>query len=286
MPYKLVGMSFYDLVEDLQRIMTAINRQMLDNFYLSNTPRTEIVEGQVNLDDFLNPVPGGAVRVKAPNMMREIQVPSIAAQAMQGIEYFKNVRDGRTGVKEFSQGLVGNELSKSQIGSEGVSQLMDQAATRQKLLARVFAETGIKRLYRLILKMVTQYQDREEQVKVNGAWMAVDPREWANNYDMVVSVGIGTQSKQVQVAQAMQLLQIQQAAAQASPGLVTPTNAFNTLEDLTSTLGKSDVSRYFTAPDPNAPTAQAPDPNAHKMAEIQANAQIKQAEMQQQGQLQ
>lgn len=209
MPYKLVGMSFYDLVEDLQRIMTAINRQMLDNFYLSNTPRTEIVEGQVNLDDFLNPVPGGAVRVKQAGMMREIQVPSIAAQAMQGIEYFKNVRDGRTGVKEFSQGLVGDELSKSNIGSQGVSQLMDQAATRQKLLARVFAETGIKRLYRLILKMVTQYQDREEQVKVNGTWMAVDPREWANNYDMVVSVGIGTQSKQVQVAQAMQLLQIQ-----------------------------------------------------------------------------
>ncbi|HVI55481.1 MAG TPA: hypothetical protein VM621_10575 [Luteibacter sp.] len=284
MPYKLVGMSFYDLVEDLQRIMTAINRQMLDNFYLSNTPRTEIVEGQVNLDDFLNPVPGGAIRVKQSGMMREVTVPSIAAQAMQGIEYFKNVRDGRTGVKEFSQGLVGNELSKSNIGSEGVSQLMDQAATRQKLLARVFAETGIKRLYRLILKMVTQYQDREEQVKVNGQWLAVDPREWANNYDMVVSVGIGTQSKQVQVAQAMQLLQIQQQAGQY--GLTVPQNAYNTLEDLTAALGKTDVSRYFTAPDPSQPPPQAPDPNAHKMAAIQANAQIKQAELQQQGQLQ
>lgn len=121
-------------------------------------------------------------------------------------------------------------------------------------------------------------------MKVNGAWMAVDPREWANNYDMVVSVGIGTQSKQVQVAQAMQLLQIQQQASQY--GLVQPMNAFNTLEDLTSTLGKSDVSRYFTAPDPTKPPPQQPDPNAAAMAKVQADSQARSAELQQQGVLQ
>ncbi|NKJ22011.1 hypothetical protein [Dyella sp. SG609] len=125
MPYKLIGLSMWDLVEDLQRIKTAITRQYLDNLYLANTPRTTVVEGQVNLDDLLNPRPGGLVRTKSLDAMSVIQTPDIGAQALGGIQFFDGVRDARTGIKEFSQGLVGNELSKSKIGSEGLQQLMD-----------------------------------------------------------------------------------------------------------------------------------------------------------------
>jgi hypothetical protein len=69
----------WDLVEDLQRIKTAITRQYLDNLYLANTPRTAVVEGQVNLDDLLNPRPGGLVRTKALDAMQTIQTPDIGA---------------------------------------------------------------------------------------------------------------------------------------------------------------------------------------------------------------
>lgn len=284
MPYKLVGMSLYDLVEDLQRIKTALMRQMLDNFYLANTPRTEIVEGQVNLDDFLNPVPGGVVRVKQAGMMREIVPPNITAQAQAGLEYINKIRDGRTGVKEFSQGLVGEELSQSQIGSQGVAQLADAAAQRMELIARVIAETGIKRLYKLILKLATTYQDRQQQIKINGHWQQVDPRAWANDYDMVVSVGVGTASKDRQMQQLQLLIGLQEKAA--AYGLVQPQNGYNALAKLAEQMGYKDPSQYFTPPDPNAPPPQQPDPNAGEMAKLQAQSQLKQAEMQQQGQLQ
>lgn len=284
MPYKLVGMSLYDLVEDLQRIKTALMRQMLDNFYLANTPRTEIVEGQVNLDDFLNPVPGGVVRVKQAGMMREIVPPNITAQAQAGLEYINKIRDGRTGVKEFSQGLVGEELSQSQIGSQGVAQLADAAAQRMELIARVIAETGIKRLYKLILKLATTYQDRQQQIKINGHWQQVDPRAWANDYDMVVSVGVGTASKDRQMQQLQLLIGLQEKAA--TYGLVQPQNGYNALAKLAEQMGYKDPSQYFTPPDPNAPPPQQPDPNAGEMAKLQAQSQLKQAEMQQQGQLQ
>jgi hypothetical protein len=284
MPYKLVGMSLYDLVEDLQRIKTALMRQMLDNFYLANTPRTEIVEGQVNLDDFLNPVPGGVVRVKQAGQMREIVPPNITAQAQAGLEYINKIRDGRTGVKEFSQGLVGEELSQSQIGSQGVAQLADAAAQRMELIARVIAETGIKRLYKLILKLATTYQDRQQQIKINGHWQQVDPRAWANDYDMVVSVGVGTASKDRQMQQLQLLIGLQEKAA--TYGLVQPQNGYNALAKLAEQMGYKDPSQYFTPPDTNAPPPQPPDPNAGEMAKLQAQSQLKQAEMQQQGQLQ
>src|SRR3546814_643415 len=41
MPYKVFGLSFYDLMEDLQRVKTALTRQVLDNVYLTNNPMKE-----------------------------------------------------------------------------------------------------------------------------------------------------------------------------------------------------------------------------------------------------
>lgn len=285
MPYKLIGLSMYDMVEDLMRIKTAITRQYLDNVYLANTPRTGVVEGMVNLDDLLNPRPGGIVRMKDPNGLVPIQTQDIGPSALAGIAHFNDVRDARTGIKEFSQGLVGEEISKSQIGSQGVAQLADAAAQRIELMARVFAETGIKRLYLLLLKNAKQYQDSAAEIKVSGQWMQVDPRAWANRYDMVISVGVGTASKDRQAQNAMQLLQIQQQASQY--GLVQPQNAYNALEDLSSALGKKDASRYFTAPDPNNPPPSQPDPAQVQMqmeqAKMQFQAQLEQ--MKQQGQI-
>src|SRR3712207_7219295 len=54
-------------------------------------------------------------------------------------------------------------LFRSNMGSEGVQALMQAGAQRIRLIARVLAETGIKRLYKLVLKNVTQYQDRSEE---------------------------------------------------------------------------------------------------------------------------
>lgn len=281
MPYKLIGLSMWDLTEDIQRIKTAVTRQYLDNLYLANNPQKIVVAGQVNLDDLLNPRPGGIIRADNPDAVRELTTTDIGPNAQAGINYFDSVRDNRTGIKQFSQGLVGEELSKSQIGSEGVATLQDQADQRLELIARVIAETFISRIYKLLLKNATQYQDREAQIKVNGNWMAVDPRAWKNNYSMSVSIGIGTSSKAKQIQNAVMLLQIQQQAAQY--GLVQPQNAYSSLEDLLAAMGKKDVGRYFTAPGEGPQQQDKPDP---ALLKIQADSQAKQAEMQQQGQLQ
>lgn len=265
MPYKLVGLSFYDLIEDLQRIKTAITRQMLDSMYLANNPRTVVVDGQVNLDDLLVARPGGIVRAKSLGAVEPFPVTDISGSAQASITFFNQVRDSRSGVKEYTQGLVGNELSQSQIGSQGVAILADAAAQRIELIARVLAETGIKRIYRLLLKLITQYQDRQAQMKVNGHWMQIDPRSWKHEYDMTVSVGIGTASKERKQQSAMQILNIQKEAAPM--GFVQPQNAYNALDELCETMGYRDVSRFFTMPQPQ--TGPKPPSPEQQMAQIQ-----------------
>lgn len=280
MPYKLIGLSLHDLTEELQLINTALTRQYLDNAYLANNPRTIAVLDQVNLDDLLDNRAGGVVRAKSVDAVRELITSPVGAQVLSGIQYFKSVRDSRTGVQDFNQGLLGDELSKSNIGSQGVSLLHDASAQRIDLIARVLAETGIKRIYQLILKMVTQYQNKDEQVRVNGHWMRVDPRGWRDNYGMSVSVGLGNSSKAHQAQKVMQLLQVQQQASQY--GLVQPVNAYNALTEMCKQMGYKDATRFFTAPDPNGqpqPNQQA-DQHQSAMAlqsqKLQAESQLAQ----------
>ncbi|HZF98251.1 MAG TPA: hypothetical protein VEY92_08420 [Pseudoxanthomonas sp.] len=299
MPYKIIGLSLYDLVEDLQRIKTVLMRQMLDNVYLSNNQRTEVVEGQVNLDDLLQPRPGGIVRVKALGSTRDITTPFIAAAGMEIINQIDAIRDTRTGVTEMNSNLNAEALSKSNVGSEGAMALMQQGAQRIELVARVLAETGIKRMWMLMLKNVSQYQNRAQQVKINGRWLQIDPREWKNKYDMTVSVGVGTLGKQ-QRASALQMIgQAQEKLLMAGiPGMVTPINLYNTATRLTEELGYKDSDQFFTAPDPNPqpPPPPPPDPaieiermkqeGAQQLAQLKGQVDIQVEQMRQESQAQ
>jgi hypothetical protein len=65
--HRFFGRSIADLVMPLQREKTALKRGALDNLYLHNNPRVEVVEanaGPNTLDDLLVSRPGGVVRTK------------------------------------------------------------------------------------------------------------------------------------------------------------------------------------------------------------------------------
>ena len=275
MPYKVIGLGFYDLVEDLQRIKTALTRQVLDNVYLSNNPITEVVVGKVDLDDVLSPRPGGIRKVKELGMTREVSVPFVAGAGMQIIEAVDAVRDTRTGVTEMNSTINAESLSKSNVGSEGVQALMNAGAQRLRLVARVLAETGIKRMYMLMLKNVSQHTDRVQQVRINGRWLAIDPREWRNRYNMTVSVGVGTFGRQQQIAN---LSLIGQAQEKVLPlGLATPANIYQTAKRTVEAMGYRDSEQFFTAPQeqPQQPQQQEQPEQSQEAQAIIAAEQIK-----------
>lgn len=292
MPYKVVGLGLYDLVEDLQRIKTALSRQVLDNVYLSNNPRTEVLEGQVNLDDLLNPRPGGIVRVKSANAMREVSVPFVATAGMEIMQFIDQVRDTRTGVTEANSAMTADSLSKSNVGSEGVQALMQSGAQRIRLIARVLAETLVKRIYRLVLKEVTQYQDRPAQIQINGRWLEVNPREWKNGFRLRVNVGVGTTEKRQQIANLTMLGEAQGRLIEV--GIVTPENLLNTATDLVKAMGYHEPERYFSQPQPPQPEGPPPEVMLEQMKQqgrlqeiqIKAQSDIQVEQMKQEAQAQ
>ena len=112
MPHRFYGRSVSELVEDVQLVKSTVMRQLLDNMYLTNNNRVAIMDGMVNLDDLLTSRPGGVVRTKQPpsQVMLPMQNQTISQQAFPLLEYLDTVRETRTGVTRYSQGLDADQF--------------------------------------------------------------------------------------------------------------------------------------------------------------------------------
>lgn len=272
-PHVHHGQSIADIVSDLQRIHTVLVRGFLDNMYLANNGRNAIDANRVNLDDMLTSRPGGVVRVQGnPG---DAILPLVHAQAggdvLQAMEYMRSVKENRTGVTAYNQGMDANSLNKT---ASGVTQIMTAAQQRVEMIARIFAETGVKDLMLLIHAMSIKHGRSGEMLKLRNQWTPVDPRSWKTRRDMTVAVGLGTGNKDQMLQHLMMILQMQQ---QAIPlGLATPKNAYNALKRLTQNAGFKQPDEFWTEP-PDGPMPPQPNP---EMEKLKMEGQAKQMDMQ------
>lgn len=283
MPHRLNGLSISDLVKDLQEIKTSITRQMLNSLYLANKPRTWAVDGQVNLQELLNSEAGGVVRVKAPGMIGELNSTFVGQAAFPMLEYIDRVLEGRSGVSKLSQGIDADVLKGGAAAAQtatGVAALQSAAQQRVELVCRVFAETGIKRAFKLILELVTRYQQSARVIRLRNQWVPMDPRSWNSEMDLVTEVGLGTGNKVEQLGYLTQVLQGQkELLAMGGLGLVSPKELYNTYAKLVQLSGLKSVDSYFLDPAKQPPTPPQPPPPDPNVMMLQMQAQIEQGKL-------
>ena len=203
-PHQFYGQSLADRTMDLQFIKSTVTRQMLDNLYLTNNSRVGVVEGQVNLDDVLNSTAGGVIRMKNPAAIVPLTVQSSAGQSFPMLEYLDGVQAKRTGVSDMSQGLDANVLQN--VSATAVATLTAQSQGKLELMARTFADTGVRSLFQGILQLVCKYQTQPVIMKIDNKNTPIDPREWDSQYHVTINVGLGNGSKDEQVAMLGMLL--------------------------------------------------------------------------------
>lgn len=283
MPHKLNGLSIADLVKDLQEIKTSITRQMLNSLYLANKPRTWAVDGQVNLQELLNSEAGGVVRVKAPGMVGEMNSTFVGQAAFPMLEYIDRVLEGRSGVSKLSQGVDADVLKGGASAAQtatGIAALQSAAQQRVELVCRVFAETGIKRAFGLILQLVTRYQQSERVIRLRNQWVPMDPRSWNSDMDLTTEVGLGTGNKVEQLGYLTQVLQGQkELLTMGGLGLVSPKELYNTYAKLVQLSGLKSVDSYFMDPAKQPPTPQQPPQPDPNMAMLQVTMQVEQGKL-------
>ena len=266
--HRFFGRSIADLVMDIQRIKTALLRAILDNAYLAVNPRVEVSEShatETTLDDLLVSRPGGIVRTKMPGGINWQQVPSIAGAVFPVLQYADATREWRTGVTRQGQGIDANALQNQ--SATAVNQAFTAAQARMKLIARIFAETGIRDLFSLLHATIRKHGSQPATVRLRNRWVSVDPRDWKTRNDMTIDVGLGTGGKAERLSQVMALIGLQKEALAGGMGnLVVPENLYNSAKEVVKLLDLKNVERFFTDPRTQAPPPTRPDP---KLMEIQ-----------------
>jgi len=274
-PHKFFGLSVADLVMDLQLIKSTLLRNLMDNMYNQNFGRYAVLEGQANLDDLLTQRPGGIVRVKSPNAVMPLATPPLQNYSFQMLEYIDSIRESRSGVTSSTQGLNSDALKSHQTAT-AVAQAMTSAQARVELIARNFAETGVKELMNVIYELVQKNQDKERVVLLNNEWTEVRPDMWRDKMDCSVSVGIGHGNRDQQLMHLSTMLQFATEAMSGGLSIVNDQNIYNMGAAMLRNMGFQNVEDYLTNPEDIEPEPEGPSPEEQME---QAEMQLKKGEL-------
>jgi hypothetical protein len=278
-PHALFGHSVADVTMDLQRIKSHVLRATLDSLAQSIFPRTAVVEGQANIDDVLNKEVGAIIRMRQMGAVQDLSTPFVGQSAMPILGYLDEIKAQRTGVTPASQGLDA-ELLQSTTRAAVTAQI-SAAQERTELIARTFAENGMRQLFTGLLKLITQHQDKPLLIRLRGEWVPVDPTTWDADMDCTVSVALGRGDDAQQMAflttVAQKQEQIIQLMGMDNP-LVKLSQYQNTLSQIVRHAGYKNPDSFFSPISPEqeqqlaqaqaAAAAQKKDPN-QLLAEVE-----------------
>tara|TARA_Y100001968_G_scaffold81095_1_gene72224 strand:+ start:3353 stop:5491 length:2139 start_codon:yes stop_codon:yes gene_type:complete len=278
-PHTSIGSCPADYLKPIQAAKSQIMRDTLDSLGHAIFPRMGVVEGQVNIDDVLNTDIGQPIRMRAPGMVQPFSVPFVGKEAFPVLSYLDESKENRTGVSKASAGLNADALQSST--QAAVAATMSGAQGRVELICRHFAEGGLKELFGLVNNLVIKHQDQQDVYRLNNEFVAVDPRYWESDKDMVINVAISKSSDEEKASILAQLTakqeQILQTLGPQNP-LVSLQQYSNTITKMIELAGFKDAQQFINTevpPMPPQPEQQKPDP-----AELLAQAEIQKAQVQ------
>lgn len=277
-PHTLVGGSWADRLMDLQRVNSSVVRATLDSLALSIFPRTAYEEGQVSVEDILNTEIGAPIRMRKAGAVVPFAHPFTGEKAFPFFELFKSIKEGRTGQGQGPSGLDADALQSSTPGA--VEAATTAAQEHKELLARLFAETLVKPMFRGLYRLLAKHKPKSRMVKLSNTWVAVDPSTWGAECDVTVNVALG------QTAKAQRIAVLDAAAAKQELILQTlgPQNPMVSLTQYSSTLiramelnGFPDAEGAFFTRVPEGwtpPAPQGPPPPTPEQTLAQASLEV------------
>jgi hypothetical protein len=288
-PHTFFGMCPADVVMDIQRIKSNVQRGILDSLAQSIHPRTAIVEGQANMEDVLNTEVGAVIRMRAPGMVQPFTTPFVGQAAFPMLDYLDDIKQTRTGISKAASGLDADALQSTT--KAAVSATVNAAHQHIEMIARIFAETGLRKLFTGVLKLVIENQDKARMIRLRNTFVPIDPRSWDANMDVIVNVGVGDGTIEDRINILNQVAMRQEMLIKET-GVNNPVVSLpqytNTLTKMLQLAGIKDSQNYFNQlpVDFQLPEPPAPKPTPEEMLaqvqvqSIQADIQKKAAELQ------
>ena len=280
------GMSIADTVADIQRIKSNIMRNTLDSLAMSIHPRMAVTEGMVNIDDAMSTEVGSLIRQRQAGAVQMLSMPFVGREAFPVLQYMDELKEARTGISKASAGLDAGALQSSTAAA--VNATVSAAQQHIELIARIFAETGMKQLYKIVLHLITTHQDQPRMIRLTNGFVPIDPRAWNADMDVSVNIALGKGSDTERMMLLKQIGDMQkEAIMQMGPvnPLTDMVKLSNTLKAMTELAGFKDASQFWSDPAQFQPPREEKKPDLNEqlimvqIQQIQADMQKKAAEL-------
>lgn len=282
--HRFYGESIADKLIEIQRIKTALMRMTLDSGYFALNQRSVInmkVADATTIQDYLDNRPGVPIRAQGADAVIPVNNGGLNYDPLAHLEYFSTVAEQRTGIVRNAQGLNPDTLHDT---AKGAQQLMMMAQKRIRMIARTFAETGVKDLFVGVHALMREHSTKQKMIRLRNKWTPINPTSWSVRNDMTIEVGLGASGREHDMMVMDRVLGMQATAVEGGlmGKLVTPKNLYNGVIRATEKAGLKNPEAYWTDPD-SIPPAPPQEPPEIQKAKI--DAQVKQGQAAQQAQL-
>lgn len=268
-PHRFIGESVADKLMEVQRIKTVLLRNHLDSVYFALNQRMEVADSHANeftIADLLRNEPGVPVRTKQVGGLNAISAGALNVDMLASLEFASTMAESRSGIVRNAQGLNPDTLHDT---AKGAMALISAAQKRVRMIARIFAETGIKDLFVGVHCMLRKAYSAEGKAyqpiakKFGQQWKSAAPDEWRERCAMNVHVGVGSAGREQDLAMAGQRLEIMNGLIGQQGGVEGPfvdqTNVHNALRAWERSTGTKNPEQYWS--DPKTAPAQPPKPD-------------------------
>jgi hypothetical protein len=194
------------------------------------------------------------------------------------MEYLDAMKENRTGVTRYNQGMNADVLNKT---ATGISKIMNASQERLMLVAKLFAD-GVTRLFLGVHRLLLQNQDKERVIRIRNKWVPVNPSEWKERENMTVNVALGTNDKQQEAQSLMLIGQVQKEMMGAGfTNIVTPQHLYQTAIKIVEAAGLPHHELFFQ--DPTSVPPPQPQPKAEEeFLKVQAQVEMGKLQLEQQ----
>jgi hypothetical protein len=122
------------------------------------------------------------------NAVTALETPQLPQTVFQLLEFMESMKENRTGVTRYNQGLDADSLNKT---ATGIKTIYNASLQRIELIARIFAETGFMKLVRALIDYNRLFMNRAMMVRLGNESLIVSPEDLNGEFDLDVSVGVG-----------------------------------------------------------------------------------------------
>lgn len=253
--HRYYGQSVYDKIKDIQDSKTEFLRQWHDNALVNNHNKTDVVEDQVEMEDFTSGRPNAVRRVESLDSARDIPTNDIGPSCQNALSYMDKVRTDRTGSV---LDLQSNQVAMpSNVGNQGVNTLVSNLEMVGALAANTFSETLVVSLYRLVHKTLRTFFKDELSSKIGVQWQNTVPTEWKERNTLNVSIPPTPSLKLQQSIAIKEMIGLASAEmGQGKEGITTDDSKLYAMKlDLAKLAGIDNPEKYWI--NPTSPQAQA-----------------------------